>query len=31
MAITLRDGKVASSEVFLDRDQALKAVGLADG
>jgi ketosteroid isomerase-like protein len=29
MAVTLRDGKIASSQVFLDRSRALEAVGLA--
>jgi len=29
MVITLRDGKLASSRTFLDRDQALKFAGLA--
>ena len=30
VAVTLRDGKLASSQAFLDRDEALKAVGLAE-
>jgi ketosteroid isomerase-like protein len=30
MAVTLRDGKVTSSQAFLDRDEALEAVGLAE-
>jgi ketosteroid isomerase-like protein len=30
MAVTLRDGKIASSRAFLDRDEALKALGLAE-
>jgi ketosteroid isomerase-like protein len=29
MVVTLSDGKIASSQVFLDRSRALKAVGLS--
>jgi len=29
MVITLRDGKLASSRTFLDRDKALEFAGLA--
>jgi ketosteroid isomerase-like protein len=30
MTVTLRDGKITSSQVFLDRDEALDAAGLSE-
>jgi len=30
MVVTLRDGKIASSQAYLDRDAALKVVGLEE-
>ena len=30
MVVTLRDGRIVTSRVFLDQDQALKAVGLEE-
>ena len=31
LVVTITDGRIASSSVYRDRSDALKAVGLADG